>query len=391
MAANSTESEKREARLWRQASLALSRAAPALGVYAAIRLTGILAVAIYAWSQGQHLGAVLGNSWDAKWYARIATDGYGTVLRSPRTGFVYNDLAFFPLLPGLERALSTLLPVTAGEAGVLVGSLSALAAAWGLYAVGEHVRGRSTGIWLAVLWGVLPNAVVQTTAYSESLLTAAAAWSLYAALTSRWIWAGSLAVLAGLSRPNGFAVALAVIGAAALALWRDPDSRRDWRVWTAPAVAPLGYLGYLAWVGFRTGTPLGYFTVQRGWGSRFDFGRSALEFASEKLVPGSGRLSYFVAAAVVVAALIGLVFLVWSRPYPPLVLYSVAIMVVAIGGSHYFAVKPRLLMPAFPLLLPAAFAAARARLRVSVPVIGAFAAFSVAYGIYLLMLAPTAP
>ncbi|SCK30712.1 hypothetical protein [Streptomyces sp. WMMB 322] len=387
--ANPAESEKRESRLFRQASLALSQAAPALGIYAAIRLTGMLAVAVHAWTQGQHLGAVLGNAWDAKWYARIATDGYGTVLRA--SGFVYDDRAFFPLLPGLERVLSTVLPVTAGEAGILVASLSALAAAWGLFAVGTVVRDRTTGIWLAVLWGVVPNAVVQTTAYSESLLTATAAWSLHAALTSRWIRSGSLAVLAGLSRPNGFAVALAVICAAALTLWREPASRRDWRVWTAPAVAPLGYLGYLAWVGFDTGAPLGYFRVQRGWGSRFDFGRSALEFASEKLVPGSVGLSYFVAAAVVVAAVAGLLCLLRSRPCPPLVVYSIAITVVAIGGSHYFAVKPRLLMPAFPLLLPAAIAAAGARLRVSVPVTGVFAAFSVAYGVYLLMWASTAP
>lgn len=391
MATDSAESEKQDAARRRQLSLAVPRAAPALGVYAALRLTGLLTVAVACWATGRKPGFLLGGCWDSEWYSRIATGGYGTVIRDEGGTFVYNDLAFFPLFPGLERALWSVLPVTAAEAGMLVAALAGLVAAWGLYAVGALVHGRTTGIWLAALWGALPNAVVQTMGYSESLLTALAAWSLHAALRQRWGWAAALAVLAGLTRPNGFAVSLAVICAAAVALWRDRGSRRDWRVWTAPAVAPLGYLGYIAWVGIRTGAPLGYFTVQRGWGSRFDFGRFTLDFAQLQLLRGPTRASYFLATIVAAAALVALLFVLRARLPLPLVVYTIAIMVVALGGSLFFSAKPRLLMPAFPLLLPAAMAAGRARLWISVPLVGVCALFSVVYGVYLVMLAHTAP
>ncbi|WP_314171896.1 hypothetical protein [Streptomyces winkii] len=390
MATDSAESEKRNAARYRQLSLAIANAAPALGVYSAIRLTGLLAVVVSAWVMGKEPAILLGGSWDSAWYARIATVGYGTVVKDG-SGFTYNDLAFFPLFPGLERGVTTVLPVAPMEAGIIAACLAALAAAWGLYSVGTVVHSRSTGIWLAALWGALPNAVVQTMAYSESLLTALAAWSLYAALTRRWLWSGSLAVLAGLTRPNGFAVALAVVCAAAVALRRDPESRGDWRTWTAPAMAPLGYLGYIAWVGVRTGTPLGYFTVQRGWGSRFDFGRFTVGFAREQLLRGPTRLSYLVAAVVVAAALVGLLLVLRARLPLPLVVYTIAIMVVALGGSHYFSAKPRLLMPAFPLLLPVAIAAGGARMRISGSLVGACAVLSVVYGVHLVMVSPTAP
>ena len=106
-----------------------------------------------------------------------------------------------------------------------------------MYAVGERLTagGRDRA---GALWAVLPHSLVLTMAYTEPLLTAFAAWALYALLRGRWGWAGGLAVLAGLTRPTGIAVAAAVVGCAAA-----PELPRDGAaaaraVWAAALAAP---------------------------------------------------------------------------------------------------------------------------------------------------------
>ncbi|HEY9374939.1 MAG TPA: hypothetical protein VIU94_41865, partial [Streptomyces sp.] len=197
----------------------LHRAAPALGLFAAARLAGMLVLALWAWHVGRSPRALLATSWDSDWYIRIAAHGYGRILHWP-DGAVQSDLAFFPLYPGLVRAVSGVLPVAGGTAGLLVSWTAAAAAAWGVYVVGERLHGRTTATWLVLLWGLLPHSIVLSMAYTEPVMTAFAAWSLYALLTRRWWWAGGLAVLAGLSRPSGIAVAAAVLAAAGAELWR---------------------------------------------------------------------------------------------------------------------------------------------------------------------------
>ncbi|MFC0598447.1 glycosyltransferase family 39 protein [Streptomyces palmae] len=370
---------------------AFARALPALGLYAAVRLAGMIVVAVCALLTERHPRTVLGHSWDAVWYAGVAQHGYGTVIISTRhPGRVYNDLAFFPLFPALQRAVSTVLPVGTVTAGLLVALVCAGLAAWGVYMVGERLYGHRVGVALVLLWGLLPHAIVQTMAYSESLLTALAAWSLYSVLTRRWLWAGSLAALAGLARPNGIAVAAAVVVGAAIALAREPRTRRSPRPWLAIAIAPMGWVGYLAWVGLRVGRPLGYFEVQRQWGTSFDFGRYTTRFGQHLVLDG-GRLSYFTTIAVLFAALLALILLVLDRPPLPIVVYALVLAVMAFGGTRYFSARPRLLMPAFTLLLPAALALARARVRTGAVLAGGLAVVSLSYGIYLTMLAPTAP
>lgn len=95
----------------------------------------------------------LTGRWDSVWYQRIAEHGYGYGVRLP-DGTFHSDLAFFPLLPALERGLSALFPPlgTAG-AGLLISWLASLVAAGGIFAVGARLYGRRAGILLAVLWG----------------------------------------------------------------------------------------------------------------------------------------------------------------------------------------------------------------------------------------------
>lgn len=376
---------------------ALRRAAPALLGYAAVRALGLLALALWSAARDKSAYTLLTARWDSLWYTRVAELGYGYEVRLPN-GDVHSNLAFFPLLPWLERLGAAVTPLSYADAGFVVSLLASLAAAWGIFAVAEHLYGRRAGVCAVLLWAVLPVAVVQSMAYSESLFTALAAWSLYAVLTGRWVTAGTLAALAGLTRPVGLAVAAAVWVAAATAFVRSrsgagPDGARPPE--SAPRdgalrvlgmlLAPLGAAGYVLWAGHRTGGgPLGYLDVQAGWRNGFDGGAAFARFVAEKFTSPLGALAG--AGLIAGVALLVWLYVVCVRQRQPLALlvYTGLVVVLALCASSYFGSKPRLLLPAFPLLLPLAVALARARTSRSAAVLGALATVSAVYGAFWL-------
>ncbi|GGV41858.1 membrane protein [Streptomyces griseoflavus] len=415
---------------------ALRRAAPALLGYAAVRALGLLVLVLWSEARGKSAYTLLTARWDALWYTRVAELGYGYEVRLPN-GDVHSNLAFFPLLPWLERLVAAVSPLSYADAGFVVALLASLAAAWGIFAVADHVYGRRAGVYAVLLWAVLPVGIVQSMAYSESLFTALAAWSLYAVLTGRWVAAGVLAGLAGLTRPVGLAVVAAVWAAGAAAFLREragpghgsgrggtpfvrvrstapADGARTGERAGVPAsarrvpdpdgagpapgapgdrlrrilgmlLAPLGAAGYVLWVGHRTGDgPLGYLEVQAGWRNGFDGGYAFARFIA-------GRFTSFPSALAGLALILGVALLVWlcvvcvrQRQPLPLLVYAGVVTALALCASSYFGSKPRLLLPAFPLLLPLALVLARKRPPRPALVVGAVAAVSAAYGAFWL-------
>ncbi|MFH9063947.1 hypothetical protein ACH4GM_22440 [Streptomyces coeruleorubidus] len=376
---------------------ALRRAAPALLGYAAVRGLGLVALALWSAARDKSAYTLLTARWDALWYTRVAELGYGYEVRLAN-GDVHSNLAFFPLLPWLERLVTAVSPLSYADGGFLVGLVASLAAAWGIFAVADHVYGRRAGVCAVLLWAVLPVGIVQSMAYSESLFTALAAWSLYAVLTGRWVTAGTLALLAGLTRPVGMAVVAAVwvtvIASFARERHAGPSAReRDDADRPGPRtrrvlgmlLAPLGTAGYVLWVGHRTGKgPLGYLDVQAGWRNGFDGGYAFARFVAEKFTSFPSAL----AGAGLIAGVASVVWLyvvgVRQRQPLPLLVYTGVVTALALCASSYFGSKPRLLMPAFPLLLPLALALARLRLRRSALVIGLLAVASAVYGAFWL-------
>ncbi|MER5509105.1 mannosyltransferase family protein [Streptomyces sp. NPDC002766] len=399
---------------------ALRRAAPALLGYVAVRALGLAVLAVWTAARGKSAYTLLTARWDALWYTRVAELGYGYEVRLPN-GDVHSNLAFFPLLPWLERLLHAVTPLSYAGAGLGVSLVASLAAAWGIFAVVELVYDRGTAVYAVLLWAVLPVGIVQSMAYSESLFTALAAWALYAVLTGRWPAAGALAALAGLTRPVGLAVVAAVWAAGivsfvhrrsapdphgARAGAHAPASPRDARTERvgssegapgtprAPAVvpvalgmvlAPLGAAGYVLWVGHRTGKgPLGYLDVQAGWRNGFDGGAAFARFVADRFqsVPGA-----FAGAAIIAGVTLVLwLYAVCVRQRQPLALlvYAGAVTALALCASSYFGSKPRLLLPAFPLLLPLALILARSRASRAVLVVAGAAVLSAGYGAFWL-------
>jgi hypothetical protein len=368
---------------------ALRRAAPALLGYAAVRVLGLLALAVWSAARDKSAYTLLTARWDSLWYTRVAELGYGYEVRLPN-GDVHSNLAFFPLLPWLERAVAAVTPLSYADAGFAVSLFASLAAAWGIFAVADHLYGRRAGVCAVLLWAVLPVGIVQSMAYSESLFTALAAWSLYAVLTGRWVTAGLLASLAGLTRPVGLAVVAAVWVAGVVSFGRERSAADARGAPLAPRalgllLAPLGAAGYVLWVGHRTGKgPLGYLDVQAGWRNGFDGGYAFARFIIDKF---TSIPSAFAGLALIIGVtlLIRLyVAGVRGRQPLPLLVYTGIVLALALCASSYFGSKPRLLLPAFPLLFPLALALARLRPWRSALVVGGVAVASAVYGAWWL-------
>ncbi|WP_459736764.1 mannosyltransferase family protein [Streptomyces sp. E-15] len=371
------------------------RAAPALLGYAAVRALGLAVLAVWSAARGKSAYTLLTARWDSLWYTRVAERGYGYEVRLPN-GDVHSNLAFFPLLPWLERLLHAVTPLSYAGAGFTVALLASLAAAGGIFAVADRVYGPRTGFFAVLLWAVLPVGIVQSMAYSESLFTALAAWSLYAVLTGRWVSAGALTALAGLTRPVGVAVVAAVWAAGVVSFVRErgaqhtPGARDDeraplWRRALGMLLAPLGAAGYVLWVGHRTGRgPLGYLDVQAGWRNGFDGGYAFARFVADKFTS-------FPSALAGLGLILGVALLIWLyvtgvRAGQPLELlvYTGVVLALALCASSYFGSKPRLLLPAFPVLLPLARALARSRAPRAALVTAGLAVAAAVYGAFWL-------
>ncbi|WP_345943766.1 hypothetical protein [Streptomyces sp. SID3212] len=334
------------------------QAAPALALFVAIRVLCLATLVVWSRLAGRSAHELLARRWDSLWYVRVAELGYGYTLRAP-DGRNLSSMAFFPLYPWLEKALSTVLPLGPADAGLLISALASVAAAWGIFAVAAHCYGRRAGIVLVGLWAALPVGIVQSMAYSESLFVALAAWALYAVLTGRWIVAGSLACLAGLTRPVGLAVSAALIVTAALGA---RTARPTVRILAGCALAPLGAVGYILWVGARQGSLFGYLDVQSGWGNGFDGGLAFARFLADGITgtPSAALVAVLLAALLLLAAWPHWIGVRQLQP-AALVVHSAVVTLLAVGAAGYFGSKPRLLLPAFPLLLPLAVVLARSR------------------------------
>ncbi|MCX5382180.1 glycosyltransferase family 39 protein [Streptomyces sp. NBC_00083] len=355
----------------------LRRAWTAVAAFAAVRALGVLVLAVWPRANGAGAHELLSARWDSLWYVRVAESGYDFTLTAP-DGRVLSDQAFFPLLPWLERAVGAVSPLGPGDAGLLVSGVAGPLAAWGMYLIGHHLHGHRAGLLLVALWAAVPVGIVQSMAYSEALFVALAAWALYAVARRRWIEAGLLASLAGLTRPVGLAVAAALWAGAAV------EARRTRHIGTrmlaGVVLAPLGAAGFILWVGLRRGGPLAYLEVQAEWGNGFDGGLAYAKF----IVAHLGGWPVVLAG---LGLIVGTALALWAygvcvrqRQPLPLLVYTGIVVALALCSSGYFGSKPRLLLPAFPLLLPVALALSRVRAARAASVVAALALGSAVYG-----------
>jgi hypothetical protein len=352
----------------------------AVGGYLAARAVGVLVIGW--WADRRDIGVfhLLATRSDATWYLGIARRGYDE-------GQGQSDVAFFPLYPGLVSGVGQVLGRDAYP-GLVVAWTASLVAAAGLFALGTAVTGPRIGVMLTILWRAQPHSVVQVMGYAESLFVALAAWCLWALLRRHWLSAGLLCAAAGLARPSAAALVPVVVADAVLSFWRGP---RNWRQVVAALLAPLGMVGYLGWVAGRTGRLDGWSHVQQdGWGSSWDWGVDAVRQAGRVLTAEQSLDLYVVTLVVLVSILLAALSLL-DRQAWQVTCYGLAALALTIGSGGYYHAKARLLLVAFPLLLPAARALAVAPAVHRVLVLVALMAGSAWFGGHLLLVWPWSP
>lgn len=331
---------------------ALRALALPLGAWLVSRGVLLVAVAVGAALSGSDQTVVSAlHLWDGNWYLSAA-EGYGSP--SPALpSLPQSNIAFFPVYPLAIRAVAALPGVTPLGTAValnLAAGAVAVCLIWWLVAT---YADRAAADRAALLLCAFPGSIVLTMVYSEPLMLCFAAGCLLALGDRRWALAGALAALAGASRPTGVVLAGCCAWAAVGALRRE----RDWSALVAPALAPLGFLAYLAWLWWRSGEPLIWLRVQQeGWGERIDFGRrTAAEVAAVVADPGGVQLGVLLQVAGLAFVVAGLVALARWRPPAPVTLYAVGVIVL-VTMSATLGARPRFVLTAFPLVAAVAWA-----------------------------------
>jgi hypothetical protein len=357
--------------------------------YEAIRLFIMGVLWLVAHEHGVSILQHLQGRFDAAWYAGIANHGYDSGIRHNPDGTPRpTNLAFFPLFPALILAVKTVTGVSAGWAGMFVSWVAGAAAAWGMFRVGEHLHSRRAGVIVVGLWASLPHGFVQSASYTETLFTALSAWTLLAVLRRQWLTAGALCLLAGLSRPSANTLILVVCVAAAIAVYQRRDG---WRPVAAFAMAPLGYIAFLAWVGHRLGRIDGYLYMQKtAWGITFDGGNYTWTSMTRLLWWGT-RLGSYAVAIVIIMMLVYFAMSIIDRHPWQLIMYSAASLMFVIGAAGSFISKGRYLMVIFTVLLPVAISLAKAHTAKVIVVLSTLSIIAAWYACYLVLTWPWSP
>lgn len=390
-----------------------------IGIFLLIRAVGILVLARFDALRGSSLRESL-SAWDGKWMLAIAEHGYDGVpveLTDAR-GYHTADTAF-AFFPGYPYAVGTLahLPfLSPFGAAVLLNLVLGCVAAVGTARLGvlcvERMAGRTpmlaaldhtdagnsyarrVGLYLVAIFAATPMSVVLNMAYTETLFCALSIWALVGVLQRRWVLAGLCACLVGTVRPTAVVVIGVVMLAALMDLFgQSGRSGSGWapaRAWFAVVLSPLGYLGYLAVVWAQTGSPTGWFTIQtQGWDTRFDWGVAAFTFVNDQLV-NSGEVAPVATSWIIVATLVMVVVALWARLPWPVLTYGVLVTASIVASSGLMMSRPRLLLPAFVLLLPLAIVLARARPAIGVAVMVPIVLASSWFGAHMLTVYPHA-
>ncbi|WP_461166824.1 hypothetical protein [Tsukamurella serpentis] len=347
-------------------------------VYLAIRGIGLAVLARFAQLRNQNLADLL-TAWDGKWMTGLATYGYDAMpwrfvdARGEHTADT--AYAFFPGFPMLVRAVAQLPGLDAYRAALLVNVVVGCIAAVAAYRLGRlcvqympqipNRLAERAGLLTTVLFAAAPMAIVLSMAYTEALYCALAGWALVGVLERRWLLAGVCTLLAGFCRPTSV-VLIGVVSLAAILAIITSDGGERVRAVLCVVLAPLGWVTYLLIVAQQTGSLTGWFRIQtEGWGTTFDLGYQTWQFVNYTLVNGSDIADLSV-VALLSATIVLIVLALRSRMPWPITLYGSLVVISLLGSGGLMMSRPRLLLPAFVLLIPIAIALAKRSKRVQV-------------------------
>jgi Gpi18-like mannosyltransferase len=280
-------------------------------VYLASRLVVWFIAVTVSWLGPTPSVSTVLTSWDGAWYRFIATSGYPAAGTTEGVG---NRFAFFPAYPAVIRGFDILLPGGSAIAALCASFVVGAAATVAVWLMARDVVGRDTADDTALLFVFFPVAMVLTMAYSEGLLIAASAFSLWALRRQMWAFAGVAAMVAGGTRFNG----LVVVGICMLTAGIELVRRRSPTAVLALLLPPVGFGLFVAMQRARTGDWLAFFHTQSIWGQDFEWFRPVFRALGDLLtrtdawhnpvpVLGTAALVYFAG---------GLALMWWQKGVP---------------------------------------------------------------------------
>ncbi len=304
--------------------------------------------------------------WDSGWYRRIYDEGYPEVLPRAEDGTVLqNQWAFYPLFPGLVRALHLLTGVGWNVLAPAVATVCGFAAALMLYRLFLLAAAPREALWGVAFVAVLPVSPILQIPYAESLHLLLLALALYLVATGRYLGAIPVVLLMGFARPAGVPFAVLVFALfvrKALGAWRERsgpprDGASDSalpRLAVLTLAAAAAALGWPATAWAVTGQYDAYLQTETAWrGSHLAPFLPWLTAATALLGQVGGPLAVLIVVAGCVLILrldtvrrLGRVPVWWCASY---LLYLAAFWNPQ--TSTY-----RILLPLFPLALAAVFA-----------------------------------
>jgi len=208
------------------------------------------------------------ESWDSRFYHRIAVNGYpDTLPREPNGDVGKSAWAFLPLYPLVVRAVIGLTGLGFPIAGMLVSIIFGGAAAVALHHLIRYRFGNHAAMWGALFFCFGPLSFVLQVAYAESLFLFCMFVSVIAMMKRRYLLMIPFAVAATFTHPGGIALAaaLGVVGLTRL-LRGERLPRREWM---SASTAILSIVAStLAWpliASAVTGYPSAYFDTELAW------------------------------------------------------------------------------------------------------------------------------
>jgi hypothetical protein len=320
----------------------------------AVLMIGLLAVstiglapAAETEAPGRHALRELPARFDANWYAGIALDGYDWQHRFDRQ----QNLAFFPAFPMLMRAAGIVTGAFRNGLsndkrithlvwlGLLLSLLAFFGAAWYFARLAGELLAGEQARTAVLLLASYPFAVFYSAPYTESLflLTSVAAW--FHMRRGQFVVAAAWALLAGLSRPNGFllSVPLALIALGVRDAAGTPATGVNRIQCLLVATMPtVGMLVFTLYLYLRTGIWFVWMRIHGAWGRVFGDvpGEMAVAVSADGLLQLIVRQPYDALNAVGLAFALGLIWPVGRRvgfPWAAYVLVSLVLPLVA-GG-----------------------------------------------------------
>ena len=225
----------------------------------------------------------LWSHWDGEHYVALAAGGY---LQPPGN----TSPAFFPLYPLLIRFFAELFggpfsPEALSVWGPIVSLLALPFALFFVYRIAEKGWGERAARVAVLALALFPTSFFFNAAYTESLFLALSAGSLWALRVRRTLLLACL--LAGLATATRNVGVFLLVPLAYE--WLKNAREYRWRV-AYLALAPSGLVAYAAYLWWRFGDPLLFYTEQRRWGREATDPLNTLHSALVRGSEGLGRL-----------------------------------------------------------------------------------------------------